>query len=639
MTAQEHPQDGGADRRDASGKRSLPACSTEDCDTEFPAIDHYAIIGDCKTAALVAISGAIEWLCLPDFDSPSMFASILDRARGGSFTVRPHAACESARRYWPNTAVLETTFTTATGSVRVIDFMSIGDGNHLWASELVPQRELIRIVEGVEGVVDMITIVDPRPDYGHRGARFVERTGFGWVLPGPGSLLTISADFDVKIDRKGARLVGRATVRAGESRTVSLTFAQNEMAVRPATGALARTQLDAASDWWRAWAARCIFEGPRRPMVVRSAITLKLLTYSLSGAVVAAATTSLPESIGAGRNWDYRFCWLRDSSVTMHAFLGLGLQEEADSFLGWLLNATRLTRPELRILYDLHGRNDATEKELDLAGYRGSRPVRVGNGAGDQLQLDTYGSVILAADEYIARMGTLRGGEMRLLRDFGEVICRRWEEPDHGLWEVRGAPRHFTATKVMCWVALDRVIRLAEDGHLEIPLERFRKNREMLAATIEARGFSEAHGSYVGELDGGHDCAADAAVLLMAPAGYGDPASERLRGTLRWVTRELGRDGLLARYPAGFDGDPSLEGAFGICLSWAIEWMVRQGDVDDARYALERYSETANDVGLFAEEFDVEAKISLGNFPQAFTHAGFIAAALAIEHASTEIVR
>ena len=608
-------------------------------DTVFPAIDDYAIIGDCKTAALVALSGAVEWLCLPDFDSPSLFAAILDRARGGTFTVRPQAAYGSARRYLPNTAVLETTFTTATGSVRMIDFMSIGDGSHRWSAELVPQRELIRIIETVTGSVDMVMIVEPRPDYGCRGANFVERIGFGWVMPGRGSLTTIATDLDISLACAGARLVGRATLHAGESRTVGLTFAQNEVAIRPAVGLLARTQLESTANWWRAWAARCLFEGPRRPLVVRSAITLKLLTYSLSGAVVAAPTTSLPEAIGASRNWDYRFCWLRDASVTMNAFLGLGLQEEADVFIGWLLNATRLTRPELRILYDLHGRNDATETEIDLAGYRASRPVRVGNGAGNQLQLDTYGSVILAAYEYIARMGTLRGGEMRLLRDFGDVICRRWREPDHGLWEVRGAPRHFTATKVMCWVALDRVIRLAEEGRVKIPLSRFRENRAALAETIEVRGFNAAIGAYTAELDSGHEGAPDAAVLLMAATGYGDPTSGRLRGTLSFVQRELGRDGLLARYPAGFDGNPSMEGAFGICLSWAIEAMIRQGDIDDADRALDRYAETANDVGLFAEEYDANLKLSLGNFPQAFTHAGFITAALAMQRPAMEVVR
>lgn len=606
----------------------------------FPAIDDYAVIGDCRTAALVATSGAIEWLCLPSFSAPSFFGSILDRKRGGSFVLAPTGPFESQRRYLPDTAVLETTYTTPMGRVRVLDFMSIADGNHRWAAELAPQRELIRLVEGLEGSVEMEAIVDPRPDYGRETATFVERRGFGWVSSGRGTLLTIRTDFEAAPDRGGTRLLGRVTVRAGETRTVSLAFADGEVAVQPALGAMAQAQLEVTTLWWRAWAARCVFEGSRRPLVVRSAITLKLLTYALSGAVVAAVTTSLPESIGGGRNWDYRFCWLRDASITMHAFLGLGLQEEADAFMGWLLNATRLTRPELRILYDVYGRNDAEEKTLDhLDGYRDSRPVRIGNGAASQLQLDTYGSVIMAAYTYISHMGTLRGGEMRLLRDFGEVICRRWEEPDHGLWEVRGEPRHYTATKLMCWVALDRVIRLAEEGRVRVPIDRFRANRDALVAAIETRGFSEDFGSYVGELDTGSNGAPDAAILLMGFVGYGDPAGERQRGTLRWITQEVGREGLYARYREGFDGDFSREGAFGICLSWAIEMMALQGDREGAARALDRYAETATDLGLFAEEYDVETKSSLGNFPQAFTHAGYIAAALAVERGAASMVR
>lgn len=618
-----------------SVRRCLPPFDMNGIDPEYPAIDDYAIIGDCCTVALIAASGSIEWMCLPDVSSPSWFASILDRAKGGSFDLRPTAACEVRRRYRPDTAVLETTFDTAGGRVRVIDFMSIADGGHRWRAQLRPQRELIRIVEGIEGSVELTAIVDLRPDYGRRRAAFVSRNGFGWVSPGPGSLLVIRTDFDAGLDQGGARLIGTATVRAGESRTIALSYAHHEIAVRPPLGSAARAQLTTAMEWWRAWSARCVFEGLRRPLVVRSAITLKLLTYALSGAVVAAATTSLPESIGAGRNWDYRFCWLRDASTTMHAFLGLGLQEEADAFIGWMLNATRLTRPELSILYDLHGRNDATEAELDhLDGYRGSRPVRTGNAAGSQLQLDSYGWVVMSAYEYIKRMGTLRGGEMRLLRDFGEVVCRRWEEPDQGLWEVRGKPRHFTATKLMCWVALDRLIRLADDGLVKIPVERFRANRDAIAAAIEERGYSEALGAYVAELGTGLEGEPDAAVLVIGSVGFTDARCERLAGTLRWITGALGRDGLYARYRTGFDGDPSREGAFGICLAWAIEVMVGQRDLDAAARALDRFGETANDLGLFAEEYDAETKTSLGNFPQAFTHAGYIAAALSVERAT-----
>ena len=614
--------------------RRLAALDVED--PGFPSIDDYALIGDGRTAALVAASGAIEWLCLPDISSPSVFGAILDRKVGGSFVLRPAGACEVRRRYIPGTAVLETTFDTGTGRLRVSDFMPIGDGDHRGLAALRPQRELVRIVECIAGRVELDVIVHPRPDYGRKAARLVEHRGFGWVVPPAGSLLTIRTDLDVVLDGSGERLVARATLEAGQVRTIGLSFSAHEIAVQPVTGGAARAELERTIAWWHAWSSSCRYAGANRELVVRSAITLKLLTYALSGAVVAAATTSLPEAIGADRNYDYRYCWLRDASVTMHAFLGLDLYDEAGAFIGWLLDATRLTRPKLRILYDLHGRADAKETTLDhLRGYRGSSPVRIGNAAATQLQLDTYGSVIMAAYEFIARKGRLRGGEFRLLRDFGEVVCRRWEEPDQGLWEFRGAPRHFTATKLMCWAALDRLIKLSEQGHVRIPHERFRANRDALAKAIEERGYDEARGVYVGELDKQAEAVPDAAVLLMGPIGFGDPGSERLGRTLRWLTSELGRDGLYARYPTGFDGMSSREGAFGICLSWAIEVMVAQGEHDRAVLALERFAETANDLGLFAEEYDVEHKMSLGNFPQAFTHAGYISAALAVASGST----
>ncbi len=602
---------------------------------EYPEIGEYAIIGDCRTAALIDRSGAIEWFCVPSFSSPSIFAAMLDRQRGGAFTLRPKGAHASRRRYLDGTAVLETTFSTATGLVRVRDFMPISGGGHRWATRLQPQRELIRLVECLDGIVDMVTVVEPRPDYGRRAARLVHRLGFGWVFPGPGSVLVIATDFAASPDQNGTRLIGTATLRAGEHRSISLSYTERDVALRPAVGAAARAQLGSTVGWWEAWSARCTFQGARRALVVRSAITLKLLTYALSGAVVAAPTTSLPEAIGAGRNWDYRFCWLRDASITMGAFLGLGFKEEASAFLGWLLHSTRLTRPELRIFYDLHGRNDATEAELyHLEGYRRSRPVRVGNAAGSQLQLDTYGSVILAAYDYIGRMGMLDGGELQLLSDFGKVVCKRWREPDQGMWEVRGPARHFTATKMMCWAALDRLVRLGEQGLGHIPLELFRQNRDAIAAVIEAQGFSERLGSYVAELDGGDAGVADASLLLMGWVGYGDPTRQRLRSTMVRLTEALGRDGLYSRYPHGFDGEVSREGTFGICSAWAADLLARQGDLAGANQVLDRLAGTANDVGLFAEEFDPDEAIALGNFPQAFTHAGLITAALAIEAAT-----
>ena len=593
------------------------------------------MIGDCRTAALIAKSGAIEWLCLPNFSSGSVFASILDRRRGGSFTLCPDQEHTHRRRYVDNTAILETIFTTSGGSVRVTDFMSVDDGDNPWDARIEPQRELIRRIEGLEGVVNMAALIDPRPDYARRKTVLRYRKGIGWVFRCGTTVLIIHTDFEVAPSKDYRSLTARSTIRAGECRTIGLSFSEHDIAIQPAIGEVAHRQEQATRQWWESWSARIRYEGLRKPLVVRSAITLKLLTYALSGAIVAAVTTSLPEAIGAGRNWDYRFCWLRDASITMGALLGLGLQREAGAFLGWVLNSTRLTRPELRILYDLYGRNDDTEAELThFEGYQRSRPVRIGNGAASQLQLDTYGSVILAAFDYIEREGMLRGGEFKLLRDFGEVVCRRWEEPDHGIWEIRGEPRHFTSTKLMCWAALDRLIRLGERKLVKIPLERFRKNRDLIAAAIEGRGFNEAAKSYVAELDG--KPVADASILLMGWVGYGDIQSPRLLSTLNWVRNTLGRDGLFDRYPEGFDGNASREGTFSICSAWATDLMARQGNIEGAQQAFDRLAATANDVGLFSEECDPKSGLSLGNFPQAFTHSGLITAALAITAAQAK---
>jgi len=598
----------------------------------YPAIEDYAVIGDCRTIALIARSGAIEWLCLPSFSSGSVFAALLDRKLGGAFTLCPLQEHTIQRRYIPDTAILETLFTTASGRVRVLDFFSIDNGDKRWQAELRPQRELIRLVEGLEGKVELSSIIDPRPDYGRCTARVSHRRGFGWVFQFGASVLVLNTDFAVSLKEFRASLFARAIVHAGEVRTISLSSADRDIAIQPAIGDKARDREQSTRRWWRAWASQCIYSGEHKPLIVRSAITLKLLTYSLSGAVVAAPTTSLPESIGGGRNWDYRFCWLRDASITMGALLGLGLQGEASSFLGWLLNSTRLTRPELRILYDLYGRNDDREEELShWAGYRGSAPVRIGNAAGGQLQLDTYGSVILAAYDYIDRMGPLRGGELRMLRDFGEVVCRRWEEPDHGMWEIRGEPRHFTYTKLMCWAALDRVIKLSERGLVKIPAARFRANRQALEYTIETRGYSDRNKSYVAELD--RQDAADASVLLMGWVGYGDVRSSRLLSSRAWIMHQLERNGLYDRYPNGFDGEKSREGCFSICSAWAVDLMARQGDLEGAKNAFKRLAETSNDLGLCAEECDPDNGMALGNFPQAFTHSGLITAALAIQQA------
>jgi GH15 family glucan-1,4-alpha-glucosidase len=429
----------------------------------------------------------------------------------------------------------------------------------------------------------------------------------------------------------GTAVAGRVQVQAGQTLCCSLGYSKGDIGVIAPLGEQARKRLDWTVRWWTHWSSRCAYDGPYRQAVLRSAITLKLMTFALSGAVVAAPTTSLPEAVGSGRNWDYRYCWLRDAALTMRAFTDLGYRDEAASFLQWLLHATRLTWPKLQVMYDVYGRTELRENELrHLSGYRGSRPVRIGNGAHTQTQLDVYGEVVSAAYQFVKSGGRLQADEAKLLAGFGETACRLWREPDHGIWEIRGAKRHYTFSKVMCWAALDCLVKLHERGVLRVDAERFCRERDTIADTIEDRGFNAWLGSYVSELDGDH---VDAALLLMGCLGYKDPRDPRMASTFDRIEERLGRGGLLYRYEQGGDSLRGQEGAFGICSFWAVDNLARRGDVQAAKDWFGRVLAFANDLGLFAEQIDLETGAALGNFPQAFTHVGLINAAMALAEA------
>lgn len=597
---------------------------------KFLPIGAYAVIGDCRAAALVALDGAIDWLCLPHFDSPSVFGAILDRKQGGRFSVSPSAIRSVSRRYVDATNVLETTFVTETGRVRLTDAMTVASEAEK-SVELWPDHELVRRVEVLDGEAIVHVTFDPRPDYGRVRPAFRRDAALGFACTRGPEAIAVQSDIRLEADG-GPGVHGRALLRAGERRYVSMTYEQRLPSIVPAIGERAERALATSIRWWRNWADDCTYDGPHRDAVMRSALALKLMTFAPSGAVVAAPTTSLPEEIGGVRNWDYRYCWLRDASLTLRALFELGFMIEAEAFLSWMLHATRLSWPKLQILYDVYGRTRLHEGELNhLEGYQGSKPVRVGNAAIDQLQLDTYGEVIDAAARYVEVGGRLNRATARMLEGLGRTVMQTWREPDEGIWEVRGGRRHHTLSKAMCWVALDRLVWLAGLGQVRGPVENWKRDREAIRTLIESHAYNPALGSYTSVLDGDD---VDAGLLLLGLHGYADPASTRMRNTWDRIDERLAAGPLLYRYRAD-DGLPGAEGAFGICSFWAVECLARQGRTDEAESRFEGLLSFANDVGLFAEEIDPSSGTALGNFPQAFTHVGLINAALTLASAKS----
>ena len=591
------------------------------------AISDYALIGDCRTAALVSASGSVDWLCLPDFSSPSVFAAILDQQRGGRFAITPaEAEFRFERRYLSSTAVLETTFSSLDGAVRITDALIVGN-----PADLSSQRELLRVIECLEGNVVLDVCFEPRPGYARSSVPLQQHSRTAFTCASGNEHLLLRCDAPLDLSAEAERAEGRVQIRSGQKTCFSLAYSNRDIGLVLPTGEAAVKRLEDTAEWWRAWSPNCRYDGPHREAVLRSAMTLKLMTFALSGAVVAAPTSSLPEAIGGKRNWDYRYCWLRDAALTMRAFLGLGLMEEAAAFLRWLLHATALTQPRLSIMYDIYGRSNLEERELDhLGGYRDSKPVRVGNGAHEQLQWDVYGGVVSAAVDYAEAGGSLQSDQLKLLAGFGKTVCAKWLEPDSGIWEVRGEKRHYTFSKVMCWHALDCLVRLSETSEIPIDREELLCGREAIRSAIEERAWREHLGSYSGALD---EDWLDASVLLMSCLGYTKASDQRMHSTADTIIDKLGCNGLIYRYEHGLDGFDSREGAFGLCSFWAVDNLAMRGEVREAEDLFVSLLSRANDVGLYSEEIDPDTGEFLGNFPQAFTHVGLINAALSIEKA------
>jgi GH15 family glucan-1,4-alpha-glucosidase len=598
----------------------------------YPPIGDYALIGDGRSAGLVSRDGSLDWLCWPRFDSSSIFAALLDTERGGRFRVRPTGTFRSERRYLPDTNVLETVFHTSSGAVALRDLMSVTSEEDKRAA-LTPEHEVLREIEGLSGQVEVEVVYTPRPDYGRRQPELTSRGAFGLWCDVPDGVLAIRSDLPLQLTLDGHGAYGAATIAAGERNHLSLVYSTDAPGVIPLLEDAARDRIERSIQWWRDWANRGIYDGPYRDAVMRSALVLKMMTYAPSGAVVAAPTTSLPEAIGGVRNWDYRYCWLRDASLTLRALFALGYEEEAEAYLSWILHATRLAWPELQVLYDVFGEVHLPESELPhLSGYANSRPVRVGNDAQGQLQLDVYGEVIDAVTYFVACGGHIDRDTARMLNGLGETVCRRWREPDEGIWEGRAGRFHHTHSKVLCWVAMDRLITLHESGRLRIDSDQFRSERDAIRTAIETRGYNPRLDSYTRLFDGDD---LDASLLTLPLYGYREGTHPRMQATFQRIHASLARDGLVYRYQTD-DGLPPGEGAFGICSFWAVECRAKGGDLEGATEVFARLLACANDVGLFGEEIDPETGAALGNFPQAFTHVGLINAALTLAECGAE---
>ena len=585
----------------------------------YAPIEDYAVIGDGRIAALVARDGAIDWLCLPNLDSPSAFAAILDPGRGGSFTLQPAIPFRSTRRYLPRTNVLETTFTTERGSVRVVDAVTLPD------DRLDPMRELVRSIEGIAGAVPMRWRCAPRFDYGRQGPRGGWRHGVPVATWRGQALGVVSWDAGTPAWRDGGAEAEFEIAEGGRG-LLAMTSAYGEPLIFPGRQAVL-TRLAETIDFWQSWSRAHDYDGPWADLVVRSALTLKLMIFAPSGASVAAPTTSLPEEIGGQRNWDYRFCWIRDSNFMIDALLRLGCHEEARSLFWWFMQATALTVPEIHVLYRLDGGIGTAEREIDLSGYRGSRPVRVGNGAAGQTQLDIYGALFETAWLYSEGHHALDPETGEVLARIADHLCGIWRRPDSGIWEVRNGPFHFTHSKVMCWVALDRAARLASRG--EMPSShapRWREEAEAIRAYVDQECWSDDLRSYT-RTAGSRDV--DASLLMLPLVEWADPCGERIRGTVDAVNRLLRHDDVVYRYHAE-DGVPGGEGCFLNCSFWLVSALARCGRVGEAAALMERLTARANDVGLFSEEIDPGSGAFLGNFPQALVHLALIDAAFAV---------
>jgi len=614
------------------------------CPERYRPISAYALIGDCHTAALVSDHGSIDWYCPTRFDAPAVFCRLLDDQRGGLFQIAPPPPFSTRRRYVEASNVLETTFATAHGRVRLTDLLPVQRRTADHAGYDVSScGRILRRVEALAGDAEVELRFRPTFDFARPNVGELAATAFGALARhGQQQLELHCPGVELTADGQGG-LQGRLRLGAGEQCWIVLSDLCQAEGREPPDPDQCQEQLAQTLEYWQEWAESCTYRGPYRDQVLRSALALKLLTYEPTGALVAAPTTSLPEDLGGERNWDYRYTWLRDSSLILFALLTVGYEEEAQDFIQWLEGVTQRDphRP-LQVLYTVDGEREVPERTLDhLAGYACSRPVRVGNAAASQRQFDIYGSVLNAAELHYRAHG-LRDQRHQagllcptpevwaLLRDLVEQAAQRWEEPDNGIWEVRGRQQQFLYSRLMCWAALDRGIRLAQAHQLPAPLARWQRIREEIRAAILERGYDRRLGAFTQAFG---SQALDASALAIPRIGFLPATDPRVRSTVERIRQALTQNGLVYRYCTD-DGIAGGEATFALCSFWLVDALALQGRLDEATELFERVIGYANDVGLLSEEIDPVQGLLLGNFPQGFTHLGLIQSAVLLAQAA-----
>lgn len=593
----------------------------------YPPIADHGVIGDLNTAALVALDGTIDFFCFPNFDSPSIFAALLDAGKGGSFRLAPtHDVTRRQQIYLPDSNVLVTRFLSPREIIEITDYMPISAPD--------TPSEIIRIVKAVRGDAEIAFECRPMFDYARADAEATCEDDRRRVdFEGGGAVCALTATVDIRVEDAAA--VGRFALKGGESAVLTLTCDGAEAKRYDIETAL-KLQNETVR-YWRGWIGRSSYRGRWREAVDRSALTLKLLFSNRHGSIAAAPTFGLPEEIGGPRNWDYRYCWIRDSAFTIHALLRLGMTEESTAYMNWVVERARASTHSgmLSLMYRLDGTSDLDETELDhLEGYRGSRPVRIGNAAAGQRQLDIYGELIDAL--YLTAKHTNKPplDTWAAIRGLVEHVKAHWREKDAGIWELRAAPREFLHSRLMCWVAMDRGVRIARDESLPAPLEEWRMVRDEIYDDIMQNFWNDELQSFVQHKNADE---VDAALLLMPLVKFLSPVDPRWLSTLKLIEERLAADVLVHRYGAhADDGFPeSREGAFTICSFWYVECLARAGRTEDARYSFEKLLSYANHLGLYSEQLGIDGG-QLGNFPQAFTHLALISAAFAIDECETE---